>query len=109
VSFGGGLPTPLAMALATTADASPSVRAQLVFADARAAQTFADQWPEILRRYRTATALLGLSTALDGLKLSAHEAVVELAGTIPEAQVKLGLNFARALVPQPQPLDGGTR
>lgn len=109
VSFGGGLPTPLAIALAATAEASPALRLQVIFADADAAQKFVDAWPQILSRYRTATALLGLSSALDGLKLSSDGAKVELAGRVPEGQMRLALNFARALVPQPAPLDADMR
>jgi hypothetical protein len=102
LSFGDELPTPLALALATTAEAAPSLRAQLVFADDKAAQRFAAAWPEIVARFRTATALLGLSSALDGIKLTTHEATLELAGQIPEAQVRLALNFAKALLPPPR-------
>jgi hypothetical protein len=102
LSFGSELPTPLALALATTAEASPSLHAQLVFANDKEAQRFAAAWPEILARYRTATALLGLSTALDGLKLTTHDATLELVGQIPEAQMRLALNFAKALLP-PRP------
>jgi hypothetical protein len=108
LDFGAELPTPLAIALAVTADASPALHAQLIFADAPAAQRFATAWPEILARYRTATALLGLATALDGIKLTTHEVTVELVGQIPEAQVRLALNFAKALLP-PRPAAGDMR
>lgn len=105
VSFGREIPTPLALALATTAEASPSLRVQLVFARPEEAAEFARQWPQILGRYRTATALIGLSPALDGLTLSTHEAIVELQGQVAESQLRLALNFARALLPPPNPND----
>src|SRR5205807_2274042 len=61
VRFGAGLPTPQAIALAATGDASPAVRVRVVFANADEAQAFTRAWPDILQRYRSATALLGLS------------------------------------------------
>jgi hypothetical protein len=108
VRFGAGLPTPQAVALAATAEASPSVRVRVVFATAAEAEAFVHAWPEIMQRYRSATALLGLSRALDGFSIDAKDRDVELTGRIPEAQVRLGLNWARAALPQPPGrLDGG--
>jgi hypothetical protein len=110
IRFGDGLPTPQAIALAATGDASPAVRVRVIFATPDEAKQLADAWPQILQRYRAATALLGLSRALDGLALSINDAQVELTGRIPEAQMRLGLNWVRALIPQhaPAPLDAGT-
>ena len=109
IRFGDGLPTPQAIAIAATGDASPAVRVRVVFANAAEAQAFARAWPGILQRYREATAMLGLSRALDGFTLSINDADVELTGRIPEAQMRLGLNWVRALLPAPQaPLDAGT-
>lgn len=105
--FGAGLPTPQTMAVATTADASPAVRVRLAFASADEAKDFARAWPQILQRYRAATVLLGLAPALDGLTLDINDANVELTGRIAEQQVRLALNWARALIPHPAPLDGG--
>ena len=104
IRFGDGLPTPQAIALAATGDASPAVRVRVVFANGAEAQAFAHEWPAILRRYREATALLGLSRALDGFALDIiNDAQVELTGRVPEAQMRLGLNWVRALLP-PRPL-----
>ena len=108
IHFGDGLPTPQAIAVAATADASPAARVRVVFADAAEAQAFGRAWPRILQRYREATALFGLSTALDGFQLSINDAQVELTGRVPEAQMRLGLNWVRALVPTHAPLDAGT-
>jgi hypothetical protein len=115
IRFGDGLPTPQAIAVAATGDASPAVRVRLVFATAAEAKQLADAWPAIMQRYRAATALLGLSRALDGLALSINDAQLELTGRIPEAQMRLGLNWVRALIPQHStagtggaPLDAGT-
>ncbi len=108
IHFGAGLPTPQAIALAATGDASPAVRVRVVFASADEAQAFARAWPDILARYRAATALLGLARALDGIALETHDADVELTGRIPEAQVRLGLTWVRALIPRAPALDGGT-
>ena len=84
---------------------------RVVFANAAEAQAFGRAWPRILQRYQQATALLGLSTALDGFQLSINDAQVELTGRVPEAQMRLGLNWVRALLPPPPPaaLDAGTR
>lgn len=109
VQLGGGLPTPQAIALAATADASPALRVRVLFATPAEAQTFARQWPQIVARFRTATALLGLAPALDGISIDTKDNDVELTGRIPEAQVRLGLTWAAALLPRPRALDGGTR
>ncbi len=109
IRFGDGLPTPQAIALAATGDASPAVRVRVIFANGTEAQAFARAWPRILQRYREATALLGLSRALDGFTLDINDAQVELTGRVPEAQMRLGLNWVRALLPAPRvPLDAGT-
>ena len=99
IHFGDGLPTPQAIALAATADASPAVRVRVIFANAAEAQAFGRAWPGILQRYREATALLGLSRALDGFALDINDAQVELTGRVPEVQMRLGLNWVRALMP----------
>ncbi|HEX9101874.1 MAG TPA: hypothetical protein VF997_06705 [Polyangia bacterium] len=111
IHFGAGLPTPQAIALAATADATPAARVRVVFANAAEAQAFGRAWPGIRQRYREATALFGLSTALDGFAIDINDAQVELTGRVPEAQVRLGLNWVRALLPPPRahaPLDAGT-
>jgi hypothetical protein len=110
IHFGDGLPTPQAIALAATADASPALRVRVVFANAAEAQAFARAWPGIRQRYKEATAFLGLSPAIDGLTLDVNDAQVELSGRIAEAQMRLGLNWVRALVPPPPRavLDAGT-
>jgi hypothetical protein len=110
IHLGDGLPTPQAIALAATADAAPAVRVCVIFATAAEAQAFARAWPGILARYREATALFGLSRALDGLRLDVEDAQLELTGRIPELQLRLGLNWVRALLPTappPSPLDAG--
>jgi hypothetical protein len=104
--FGDGLPTPEVMALAATAEASPAVRLKLGFAAEADAEQFAAAWPEIVRRWRSATALFGLASALDGLQLQRAGAEVELAGRLPETQLRIALGMARALVPH-HDVDGG--
>jgi hypothetical protein len=103
--FGGGLPTPLAMALAVTADASPALRLKAVFATPEEARQFAAAWPDIVQRWRSATVFLGLSATLDGLAVSRNEAEAEIVGRLPEKQVQLGLSWAASLMPHPP--DGG--
>ncbi len=103
--FGDGLPTPLAMALALTAEGSPALRLQAVFASEADAIKMEQAWPEILKRFRSATALLGLSSALDGMHLSRKEAELEVEGRIPEAQMRLALAWVRALLPTPMSFD----
>jgi hypothetical protein len=105
--FGGGLPTPLAMALAMTADGSPSLRLKAVFANADEAAQFVAAWPQIIGRWRSATVFLGLATALDGLTIAQHDAEAEVTGRLPEKQLQLGLSWAASLMPH-RP-DGGVR
>jgi hypothetical protein len=108
IRFGDGLPTPQAIALAATGDASPAVRVRVIFANGAEAQAFARAWPQIVQRFREATAMLGLSRALDGFTLDINDAQVELTGRVPEAQMRLGLNWVVALMPPPRvPLDAG--
>jgi hypothetical protein len=97
--LGGGLPTPLSLALAATGDAAPAVRVRAQFADESEAAAFAAAWPDILRRWRTSTGLLGLGPMLDGLKLSHSGAEVELEGRVAATQMTLALSWARALAP----------
>jgi hypothetical protein len=111
VHLGAGLPTPQSIALATTVEASPSLRVRIVFANPDEARTFAAQWPQILARYRAMTGLLGLATALDGIAMSSHDDEVELAGRIAEAQLNLAIRWIVPLLPHaaPPPLDDSTR
>jgi hypothetical protein len=94
------LPTPVNLALAVTADAAPSLRLRAAFADEAEAQAFAAAWPDILRRWRSGTALLGLAPALDGIKLVRAPLEVTLEGRIPEAQMKIALSWALAVLPR---------
>ena len=98
--FGAELPTPQSIALAATADPSPSLRAKLVFAMEEEARAFERAWPQILTRYRSATALFGLSSALDGLSLRRSATTLEWTGRLPEAQLRLALSLAEAFLPQ---------
>jgi len=103
VRLGDGLPTPLAGAVAITLEASPAVRVRATFASDADAARMEAEWPRILGRYRSLTAIVGLASALDGLKLSRRGAELEIAGRLPAAQVKLALDLSRVLVPQTQP------
>jgi hypothetical protein len=103
VQLGGGIPTPLAVELATTAEGPLSLRLRAAFSDEGQARAFAAEWPQILARYRSLTALFGLSTALDGLTLEVHGAEAQLQGRIPEAQVRLALRWVLPLLPHPPP------
>jgi hypothetical protein len=99
--FGAGLPTPRAIAIATTAEASPAVRVKLVFANDDEAMRFDAAWPQILGRWRSATAFLGLAPAFDAFRLTRSGPSLDIAGHIPETQIRLGLAWARAAVPRP--------
>ena len=103
--FGDGLPTPLTLALAVTAESSPALRLKAVFASEADAIKMEQAWPEILKRFRGATALLGLSSALDGMHLSRREGALEVEGRIPEAQMRLALSWVRAILPTPMAVD----
>ncbi len=95
------LPTPSTLALAVTADAAPSLRLRAGFSTEIDARAFAAAWPEILRRWRSGTALLGLAPALDGIKLLRAPLEVTLEGRIPEGQMKIALSWALAFLPRP--------
>jgi hypothetical protein len=105
MQFGGGLPTPLAMALAITADGSPSLRLKAVFRNGDDAARFVAEWPQIVARWRSATVLLGLAPALDGLTIAQHDAEAEVVGRLPEAQLRIGLGFVNSILPHHP--DGG--
>jgi hypothetical protein len=94
------MPTPRALALAITADASPVLRLRGVFGSDEEARQFAAQWPSIVGRWRSLATFLGLGSALDGLRMEQKGTEVELAGRIAEAQLRLALALARNLVPQ---------
>ena len=67
------------------------------------------EWPAIRQRYKEATAFLGLAPALDNFTIDINDAQVELTGRVAEAQMRLGLNWVRALIPPPRAvLDAGT-
>jgi hypothetical protein len=100
--FGGGMPTPASLALAATAEARPALRLKAVFKSEAEAEAMEAAWPGVMARYRSATMLLGLSTALDGMKLSRHGAELEVAGRVAEAQFRLALSWLRAAIPRPQ-------
>jgi hypothetical protein len=100
VRLGEGLPTPLAGAVALTLDASPAVRVRATFANETDAARMEAEWPKILARYRGMTAIVGLASALDGLKLVRRGAELEVSGRIPANQVKLALDLSRLVVPQ---------
>jgi hypothetical protein len=108
--FGAGLPTPDELALAASADPSPAVRFHARFARPADAERFAAAWPDILRRWRSSAGFLGLGSALDGLSLTRHEQSVDVTGRIPEGQVRLALELARAFLPPPESraVDGGS-
>jgi hypothetical protein len=104
--FGDGLPTPETMALALTADASPALRLEVAFGNEADALKMEHAWPDVLRRYRTVTAYLGLSTALDDLKLTRTGPRLALDGHIAAPQMTLALSWAVRLLPHPR-VDGG--
>ena len=82
-SLRGGLPTPLTIALAVTADAAPALRLKFAFATEGEAAQFAAAWPEIVRRSRQSTMLMGLGGALDGLAVHPRGSEVEIEDASP--------------------------
>jgi hypothetical protein len=100
--FGGGLPTPATLALAVTADATPALRLKAVFKSEADAESMERGWPGVMQRYKSSTALLGLSTALDGMRLTRRGAEIEVAGHVPEPQFKLAMGWVRAAIPRQQ-------
>lgn len=101
IKLGDGLPTPGALALAATAEGAPALRVKAVFASDDEAERMERALPDILKRYRSATALLGLSSALDGMAVTRRGAEIEIEGKVPEAQFRLALSWVRALLPPP--------
>ena len=100
VRLQNGLPTPLAAALAATADPAPLVRIKLVFAGPDDAHRFEVEWPNIVARYRDATLLFGISSLLDGLVLKRGGVEIEIAGVVAAGQIALALSWAKALLPR---------
>ncbi len=96
---GNGLPTPLSGAMAMTLEGAPALRARVTFADEESAQQIETEWPRLLERSRSMLALLGLSRALDDLRLTRHESEIELEGRIPERETRMALEWAKLLVP----------
>jgi hypothetical protein len=103
LQLGAGIPTPQALELATTAEGPLSLRLRAAFQNEAEARAFAAEWPQILARYRSMAALLGLSTALDELRLEVHGSEAQLSGRIPEAQVRLALRWLMPLLPHRPP------
>jgi hypothetical protein len=106
--LGDGMPTPLALALALTADGSPLVHLQATFASDDEAERMQQEWPSILSRFRTAAVVVGLSGALDELRLKRNGAQLDVEGRIPESDLKRGLALALAFLPHAT-FDGGIR
>jgi hypothetical protein len=117
VRLGDGLPTPQTLALAATFEDSPAVRVRGHFASEADAEKMLRAWPDMVRRYRTATAFVGLAALLDGMEPAQHGADLEISGRLPAATIRLALQLARAFVPPPRaatpapiyapPADGG--
>jgi hypothetical protein len=93
------LPLPRSLRLAMTAEASPALRLRLSFDEDAQAVSFSAAWPELRRKANDAMPMF--ASALDGLALSQHGKDVEIAGHLPEAQVRLALSLARMFAPPP--------
>jgi hypothetical protein len=101
--FGNGIPTPQTLAVALTADAAIQIRVRAGFETEDEATALMQKWPEIMERYRSLTMLLGFSTALDGLKIDRKGLIVEVAGKLPEDQLKRAFGMLLPLLPHPRP------
>ena len=105
--FQGGLPTPLALALAVTAEASPSLTLKAVFESEADAEQLEREWPNVMQRFRSMAAIVMLSTALDDLQLERHGQELELKGHIPEQQMRRAMSLLISFLPHAPPVDGG--
>jgi len=95
---GGALPLPRTIRLAMSAEASPATRIVLLFDSTELAQRFATLWPELKDKLADSVPMFG--GALDGLKLTRTEREVELAGRLPESQLRMAFGFLRMLTPR---------
>jgi hypothetical protein len=99
VRLGNGLPTPRSIFLAARADHALRLRVELVFAAPEEATSFASAWPSLLERWRSMTRLFGLTSAFDDLMLQVHGHTLEILGSVPEGPLRLGLSYAKTLLP----------
>src|SRR5207253_2058770 len=104
VTVGAGLPTPVGIELAASAEAQPAVRASLHFAADVEAALFEAGWPDIKRRWRGTVGLVGLGAMLDGLVVKRTGFDVEIEGRIAESQMRLAMSVVKALLPPPPPV-----
>ena len=96
------LPLPRTVRIAASAEASPAARVVLVFDTEPLAATFAEAWPRLREQLGDAAPMFG--GALDAMKLERKDRVVELAGRLPELQVRMALALVQMLIPHaPRP------
>lgn len=95
----GELPLPRMIRLALSAEASPATRLWCGFDDAPTAQRFAAMWPDVKDKIRDAAPMFG--GIADQLVLTRRDREVELAGHLPEPQVRMLLSLAQLFGPRP--------
>src|SRR5262249_44598890 len=89
----GELPTPVALRLSLSAEASPALRLQLELAEDAAARAMAAALPVLLARLRDQLRLLGLGGLLSGLAVASRGRDVTVSGLLPPGDVALLLGL----------------
>ena len=97
----GGLPTPTALRLAMSGEASPALILRLELHTPEEAVRLAAVLPELKAKVSTYMFLLGLSGLLDELKVATRGAAVELTGRVPARQLDILLGFLAQQLPPP--------
>ncbi len=108
-----GLPTPIQVTLAATADAAPWVRIDARFASPEECEKFAAAgWTRILSWWQRQPSFIFMPGALDDLKVTVKESTLEIKGTIPQAALERVWVAAQVFAPRKAtntPVDAATK
>lgn len=96
-----GLPTPVSLRLALSADAEPDLHARVELATPEDASQLATALPTIQREMSGRLFWLGLGGLLSGLKFQARGAAVEVSGRLPRGDTAVLLAWIRQFLPPP--------
>lgn len=118
-----GLPTPVALRLALSAEAAPEVHARIELFTESEAQTLIAMLPDLQRETASRLFWLGLGGLLSELRFQGSGSAVEITGHLPRGDTAVLLAFVRQFLPPPDrfldpppvpnldlgtPSDGGT-
>lgn len=97
-----GLPTPVSLRLAVSADADPEVHARIELMNADEAGQFLAALPGLQRDFSSRLFWLGLGSLLNGLKFQGRSTAVEITGRLPRGDTAVLLAWIRQLLPPPE-------